>query len=168
MPHFAVDDLHDEQWLAKAQGAAARHRLQHLCVGDLPQGVLLDPGLGNIRAPRGNYTGVSWPSYNLVALLNRHYDCVGYSLLKVDDSIDGGQILTQGSYQLEPGEDYRTWPFVGHKAILRALPEIETALDRLAVARSFTPLPQAARQSQYYTWMRLSKYLRINKAYGAS
>jgi len=98
---------------------------------------------------------------SLWAMLKNETQYVGVTVLKIDNSIDGGSILFQKRYELSDDEGWKCWSFVGHKAIIDALPDIKNAFDNLYREKSFKPVDTTGRTDGLYTWMGFSQFIRL-------
>lgn len=119
------------------------------------------PILGTFMIHEGltpEYKGLHTP---LWALMKKEFNKIGYTVLKVNDKIDGGKILTQGTYSLRRNENYKAWSWVGHKAIISGMEDILRSFRELERMRYFIPLNITNRESGYYTWMQLSHFLKF-------
>ncbi len=90
---------------------------------------------------------------NLWALMKKDFNNIGYTLLKVTGQIDGGEILVQGKYTLGKDENFRSWSWISHNAIIEGMRDIMEALKQLEKNKTFTPSGGTVRMSKYYTWM---------------
>ncbi len=119
------------------------------------------PSLGTYIVHEGltpEYKGLHTP---LWALMKKEFQYVGYTVFKVNDEIDGGEVFAQETYQLQKSEGYRTWSWIGHNAIISGLGNIRQRFLDLEKKRSFVPLNTIGRKSGYYTWMGLTSFLRL-------
>jgi hypothetical protein len=97
----------------------------------------------------------------LWALMKKEFQHIGYTVLKANEKIDGGEILAQGIYSIQQGENYRTWSWIGHNAIISGLDDIRHCFRKLEKEKHFIPISMEGRKSGYYTWMGLSDFLRL-------
>ena len=161
IPCHSVGNIHSRKWLDFV--AASNPDIIFSVCGSVifrPE-LFTIPRLGTLVLHEGltpEYKGLHTP---LWALMNKEHEYLGYTLLKVDDSIDGGAVLSQGSYELAEGEGFRTWSLVAHKAILANLDHIATALSNLEAHGGFEPLDLTGRRHEYFTWMGLSDFVRL-------
>jgi len=160
-PCYIVKSLHSERWLQFTRqlrpdiifSTCGRVIFRHEFY-DIPR-------FGTFVLHEGitpEYKGLHTP---LWAMLRNELEFVGVSLLRVNGSIDGGDILIQERCVVEEDEDFRCWSYVGHKAIISGLPEVELALNRLFENGQFEPIPIESRQGKYFTWMRLTAFLKL-------
>ena len=159
IPSYIVPDVHDPKWLEITRNL--RPDIIFCVCGTviLKREFYSIPRYGTFVLHEGitpEYRGLHTP---LWALLRNEPEFLGYTLLRVNDSIDGGDILVQGGYDLTKEADFKQWSFVGHNGIIRGLPEIGSALDSLAERGTFDPVSQTGRKSNLFTWIRLSTFL---------
>jgi hypothetical protein len=161
IPSHSVNNIHARKWLDFVTEAKP-DIIFSVCGSVIFRPELYTiPRFGTLVLHEGltpEYKGLHTP---LWALMNKEHDYLGYTLLKVDDSIDGGAVLSQRSYELGSGESFRTWSLVAHKAILANLDHIAASLSRLEADGGFEPLDITGRRHQYFTWMGLSDFLRL-------
>ena len=164
VPSFNVRDVHSPEWLARTRELAP-DIVFSICGSVIFRNAFYSiPRMGTFVLHEGltpEYMGLHTP---LWALLKREPQYIGYTLLRVDDSIDGGEVLSQARYEVKPDEHVRHWSYVGHKAIVDNLPHIESALRHLETHRGFVPLDLGDRRNGYYSWMRLSEFVRHYRA----
>lgn len=155
-----VANVHSEKWIQFIKDQKP-DIIFSICCNVIFKKELLDiPRLGTYILHEGitpEYKGLHTPIW---ALMNNEPDGLGYSLIKANHEIDGGEILDQGGYQLKENEGIRTWSWVGHNALIEGMPNIEKALDKLAKDGDFTPISETERKDQYYSWVRLSTFLK--------
>lgn len=96
---------------------------------------------------------------SLWALMKKEFEYIGYTILKANDKIDGGEILMQTTYTPGPAEDYRSWSWIGHHAIISGVDDILFCFNELERERCFTPIDIKGRKSGYYTWMGISDFV---------
>lgn len=160
-PVYNVDSINDAQWVELCR------KLQPDIILATCSHVILKPALYNIP-PLGTFIiheGLT-PEYKGLhtatwTLMKKEFQYIGYTVFKVNGEIDGGEILIQDTYPLQPGEGYRTWSWIGHNAIISGVENIKRAFGELEKNKHFTPLNTSARKSGYYTWMGLSDFLRL-------
>ena len=161
VPSHSVGNIHSRKWLDFV-AALNPDIIFSVCGSVIFRPPLFTiPKLGTFVLHEGltpEYKGLHTP---LWALMNKEHDYLGYTLLKVDDSIDGGAVLSQGTYEPGEGEGYRTWSLVAHKAILANLDHIAAALASLEKNGGFEPLDLTGRRHEYFTWMGLSDFVRL-------
>lgn len=117
------------------------------------------PPLGTYIIHEGltpEYKGLHTP---LWALMRKEFQHIGYTVLKANEKIDGGEVLTQGTYPIQPNENYRAWSWIGHNAIISGLDDIRCCFRELEKKRHFTPISMEGRKNGYYTWMGLSNFV---------
>lgn len=118
-----------------------------------PLGMLIfHPGL----APE--YRGVHC---GLWAVANNDMERLGWSLLRIDEGVDTGPILAQGTAKTaDPSRE--SYQIMQHRAQLDGLPEVVATMERLA--RGERPLVDVTgRASHTYTHPGLSDYLRYRR-----
>ncbi len=60
---------------------------------------------------------------------------IGYTLLRLNEKLDGGQPIAQGTGKIHP-DLARYWGYAGHQALIDGLPDVARALDALEQNRS--------------------------------
>jgi folate-dependent phosphoribosylglycinamide formyltransferase PurN len=107
------------------------------------------------------YKGLHTP---LWAFLNKEYQYIGYTLIKVNERIDGGEIVSQNSYQLEIDEGLHCWSYVAHKAIIINLELMINDLSNyLNQYPNYKFVNQGDRKNGYFTWVGISDYIKKMK-----
>ena len=102
---------------------------------------------------RGLHT-IAW------AIMNNDYKYIGYSLFKVNDTIDAGDLVCTNSFTDARKFGFQ-WSFIGHAALLQGLPEIKRTLDNLFINdRIYNTLDSANTNLPLYSWVPFSRYLR--------
>jgi Methionyl-tRNA formyltransferase len=102
------------------------------------------------------YRGVYSPFW---ALVNEDYRNIGYTLLKVNDKLDAGDIYIQArALTLDPTRDWHT--YIGHKAILESLPEVEIFLEQLESGRA-RPIARPNAVDGFYSYPTATALLRL-------
>jgi hypothetical protein len=101
------------------------------------------------------YRGLYSPFW---ALHNLDFDRVGYSLLRMSDDLDAGDVYAQGRIagEFDPRRNYHL--YLGHKAIADSLPAVATFLAALEVGTA-RPLERAG-ESSYYSYPGLTDLVR--------
>jgi hypothetical protein len=103
-----------------------------------------------------DYRGLHSPFW---ALHNGDFDSVGYTLLRMNDELDGGEIYVQG--RLTGFDPHRDTPsYLGHKAIVESLPAVERFLGQLG-AGTATPIERSGAASSYYSYPGLTDLVRL-------
>ncbi len=160
-PTHSCDDIHAEHWLSTLRDLDP-DIVFTVCVRTIFRPQLFKvPRLGSFVLHEGitpEYRGLDTTAW---ALLRGQQEYVGYTLLKVDEGIDSGPILCQGTYP-----DAVTLGFhcslVGHMALLHGLPEIKNTLDDLyRKSGNFTEVSKVGRISRNHSWVPMSSYLRL-------
>ncbi|HTB05936.1 MAG TPA: formyltransferase family protein [Bacteroidia bacterium] len=158
-PIHQVDDINNKKWVAFCNSLSPDIILATCSHVIFKPELYNTPALGTFVIHEGltpEYRGLHTP---LWALMKKEFQYIGYTVIKVNDQIDGGEILTQGTYPLGEDECYRTWSWVGHNAIISGLENIRRSFKELEKKRCFQPLNTQNRKSSYYTWMRFSRFL---------
>jgi hypothetical protein len=102
------------------------------------------------------YRGVYSPFW---ALVNEDFGNIGYTLLKVNEKLDAGDIYLQARMlALEPTRDWHT--FIGHKAILESLPQVEIFLEQLENGRA-RPITRPNAVDRFYSYPTATALLRL-------
>ncbi len=158
-PGFDVDNIHSKEWLEHIRELKPDIVFSVCCT------VIFRPSLINIakygtfilhEGLTPEYKGLHTPIW---AMLNNEPEFLGYSVLKANKEIDGGEVLVQDGYQLADDEDVRCWSWVAHKAIIDGVPKIKAALESLESNGGFEPVATAGRKHGYYSRVPLSQYL---------
>ncbi len=101
------------------------------------------------------YRGLYSPFW---AVANADFDRIGYTLLRMNESYDAGEVFVQGRVKdVDPFRDYHA--FIGHKAIADSLPAVDTFLRELE-AGTARPIDRSGADSNYYTYPGLSDFVR--------
>ncbi|MFQ5922055.1 MAG: formyltransferase family protein [Anaerolineales bacterium] len=158
---YSCDNIHEARWLSRIRDLAP-HIILSVCTHTVFKPELFNiPKFGMFMLHEGltpEYRGLHTPAW---ALLRKETELIGYTLLKIDEGIDTGRILCQGSYPDADNYGF-CWSFIGHSALIHGLPQIKEALDGLYHQHGeFHEVSQANRNSSYYSWMALSDYLRF-------
>jgi hypothetical protein len=102
------------------------------------------------------YRGVYSPFW---ALLNEDYRNIGYTLLKVNNKLDAGDVYLQARMlALDPTRDWHT--YIGHKAILESLPQVERFLEQLENGRA-RPITRPNAVDRFYSYPTATALLRL-------
>jgi len=102
------------------------------------------------------YRGLHSPFW---ALHNLDFDSVGYTLLQMNDELDGGEIFAQGTIgEFDARRDTPT--YLGHKAILESLPSVERFLRDLESGTT-TRVDRSGADSCYYSYPGLTDLVRL-------
>jgi Formyl transferase len=101
------------------------------------------------------YRGLYSPFW---ALANGDFERIGYTLLRMNESYDAGEVFVQGrAVDIDPFTDYHS--YLGHKAIADSLPAVERFLGELEAGTART-LDRTGAESNYYTYPGLSDFIR--------
>jgi hypothetical protein len=92
------------------------------------------------------------------ALINKEYEYLGFSLIKANENIDGGEILVQGKYILKGIGDLRTWGWIAHNDLIEGMSEVIDRLESLVEVGNFTSIDIKGWGSHYFTWMTLGTF----------
>jgi hypothetical protein len=158
-PTYNVENIHDTEWLELVERQSPDIIFSVCCNVIFRPALYSIPRLGTFVLHEGltpEYKGLHTA---LWALMKGDYQKVGYTLLKVTDDIDGGDVLVQGTYKLQCGESWRTWGWVGHNALIEGLADIKKSLKQLERAQGFRPVEVANREAHVYTRMTLTEFL---------
>lgn len=116
------------------------------------------PRLGTFLWHEGvtpEYKGLQSPFW---AVHNLEFDRIGYTLLRMNDELDAGEIFVQGKAEgVDPIRHGHG--FMGHKAIADSLPAVEQFLSELESGTA-RPVDRADAQSGYYTYAGISDLIR--------
>jgi hypothetical protein len=86
------------------------------------------------------------------------FDRIGYTLLRMNDRLDAGEVFVQGrARDVDPRRHHHV--MLGHKAIWDSLPEVETFLRELE-AGTARPIDRTGARSASYTYPGLSDLVR--------
>jgi hypothetical protein len=92
------------------------------------------------------------------ALHNLDFECLGYTLLRMNDDYDDGDIFCQGKVaDIDPFRD--SYGYMGHKGIVDSLSQVELLL-RDHEAGTAKPITRSTSQTGYYTYPGLSDLIR--------
>lgn len=158
-PVYQVGNIHAQQWIELCNNLKPDIILATCSQVIFKPELYTIPSLGTYIIHEGltpEYKGLHTP---LWALMKREYQYIGYTILKANNKIDGGEILMQNTYSLGEGEDYRTWSWIGHHAIISGLNDILLCFNTLERERHFIPVNTKGRKSGFYTWMGLSDFI---------
>lgn len=101
------------------------------------------------------YRGLYSPFW---AVHNLDFDRIGYTLLRTDARLDGGEVFVQG--RATGVDPYRhRHGYLGHKAIADSLPEVARFLDDLEHGRA-RPIADREAEDGYYTYPGITDYIR--------
>jgi hypothetical protein len=160
-PVYKVDNINSRKW-TEFCGSLSPDIILATCSHIIFKPELYNtPALGTYVIHEGltpEYKGLHTP---LWALMKKEFQYIGYTVFKVNDKIDGGEILAQGTYPISECECYKKWSWIGHNAIISGLVNIRQSFKELEKKRYFVPVDTANRKSGYYTWMSLSSFIRL-------
>lgn len=159
-PSYDVDNIHSEKWLNYIKEQQPDIIFSVCCLVIFRPKLFNIPKIGTFVLHEGltpEYKGLHTPIW---AMLNNETEYLGYTMLQVNETIDGGDVVLQDGYELGEGEDVRCWSWVAHKAIIDGLPAMRKTLADLEKNRSFEPIPIEGRKHEYFTWVPLSQFLR--------
>lgn len=162
VPEYNVRNIHSDDWVAKIKEMDADIMFSVCGTVIFKPKVYELPRLGTFVLHEGltpEYKGLHTP---LWALMQGEPEFLGYTLLQVDRSIDGGKVLVQGVYSPPKDCGVRQWSFIAHHAIINGLNEMNESLLKLEEHRSFKPVEfgERIRCASTYTWMGLTNFLR--------
>jgi hypothetical protein len=160
-PIYQVNNINGEHWVELCNSLSPDIILATCSHVIFKPSFYKTPLLGTYVIHEGltpEYKGLHTP---LWALMKKEPQYVGYTVLKVNDKIDGGEILLQDTYSINKDENYRTWGWIGHNAIISGLENIKLAFRELEKKKCFIPVNKDTRKNGYYTWMGLSNFLRL-------
>ncbi len=92
------------------------------------------------------------------AIANGDDDKVGYTLLKANATVDGGDVYAQGATSLDPLSTPIT--YIGHWALFEGLNDVSQVLAALEEGTA-QPIDTSARQNGYYSYLPYSGWRRI-------
>jgi folate-dependent phosphoribosylglycinamide formyltransferase PurN len=95
------------------------------------------------------------------ATLNRDWETIGWSLLRVDKGVDTGPLLAQGRCEADPRRESHI--VMQHRAHLEGIPAVVETLRALAAAEE-PRVETGGRRSRFYTQPGLTDYLRLRRA----
>ncbi len=131
------------------------------CISQLiPAKICALPRLGLYIYHEGltpEYKGMHTPFW---AIANGDDDKVGYTLLKADDTFDGGEVYVQGATSVDPLAT--SLGYTGHWALAEGFPKIGAFLQELEVGRA-QPIDTTGRRDGYYSYFPYSRYKAIQK-----
>ena len=158
-PTYDVDKIHSKKWLDYIEEQQPDIIFSVCCKVIFRPKLFNIPRLGTFVLHEGltpEYKGLHTPIW---ALLNKEPEYVGYTMLRVNEGIDDGEVIIQDGYELKEGEDVRCWSWVGHKAIIDGMDDMRNKLAEIDEKGSFEPLSIEGRKHGYYTWVPLSQFL---------
>ncbi len=130
VPYYAYEDLNSPEaleTLRELQPAV----VFAVCISQyLKKAYMQVPRYGTVLYHEGltpEYKGLHtafWANYN------GEPDRIGYTLLRLNEQIDGGQPIAQGVGDIKP-DMAPYWVCAGHKALMDGLPDVKLALDAL-------------------------------------
>ncbi|HTA83541.1 MAG TPA: formyltransferase family protein [Bacteroidia bacterium] len=157
-PEYIAENIHEEKQLEIIRQIKPDIIFSVCCSVIFKKQLYQIPSLGTYVLHEGvtpEYRGLH---NNLWAIMKKEYQFIGYTVLKAGNEIDGGEILVQGKYNLGENENFRTWGWVGHNAIIEGMENIKMALKQLEQNSFFIPVENKNRESNYYTWMGISDF----------
>lgn len=125
----------------------------------LPGKLINAPKYGSFLWHEGitpEYRGVYSPFW---ALLNKDYENLGYTLLKMNAKLDAGDVFVQGRVEgINPKKDWHS--YIGHKAIIDSLPQVKEFLVELEANRH-KPVSRVGAVDGYYSYPTASALIKI-------
>jgi hypothetical protein len=101
------------------------------------------------------YKGLYSPFW---AVHNLDFDRIGYSVLRMSDQIDAGDVYAQGpALDVDPYQHNHA--FIGHKSIFDSLPDVERLLSQLETGEA-KPIVRADAVPNYYSYPGITDYIR--------
>ncbi len=92
---------------------------------------------------------------------NGDFDNLGYTVLRMNDELDGGEIFVQGKAQdIDPRK--HQFGYIGHKAIYDSLPAVKEFIRSLEKGEE-KPIKRESAESGVYTYPGIFDYLRQKK-----
>lgn len=133
-----------------------------MCINEFFQKKIREiPRLGTFLWHEGivpEYKGLYSPFW---AVHNREPQMLGYTVLRMNDRYDEGEVYAQGVVNgVNPRVDSPS--FIGHKAILDSLPSVKKMFDELENGTAKT-ISTAGRNSMSYTYPGLTDWMRFRK-----
>jgi folate-dependent phosphoribosylglycinamide formyltransferase PurN len=157
--HSHVENINSEEWINHAKNLNPDIIFSVCGTVLFKKKFYTIPKLGTWVLHEGltpEYKGLHTP---LWAFLNNEPQFQGYTLLKVDDTIDGGLIVSQNNYDPQPFESWKTWSFTGHIAIISNMDKIMQDIRAFEVDQKFI-VSDPSRKKGYYTWAGLSDVIK--------
>jgi len=106
------------------------------------------------------YRGFHSPLYTIV---NGELDKLGYSLIKMDAGFDTGPVILQGRVRdADPSSE--PYAYVGHKAILDGLPDVERVIADLDAGRPLPTVDKEGAPSRLYTRPGITDLIKYRRA----
>ncbi|MCX6245173.1 MAG: formyltransferase family protein [Bacteroidetes bacterium] len=158
-PSYTVENIHDAGWINFIKQSSPDIIFSLCCSVIFKPDLTSIPKYGTFILHEGLTPEYKGLHTTLWALLKKDYKSVGYTLFKANNDIDGGEILVQETYTRKYGEDYRTWSWISHNALIEGLDNIKRSLKNLEKNGNFEPIEKGSRESGVYTWMTLTKFL---------
>lgn len=130
LPYYEFDDLNSTAALSVLKKinpdvVFAVCISQYLC-----DKYMIIPKFGTLLYHEGltpEYKGLHtafWANYN------HESHMIGYTLMRMNEKLDGGQVLAQGLGKIDPALAH-WWGYAGHKALIDGLPDVSRALKSL-------------------------------------
>ena len=92
------------------------------------------------------------------AIHNLDFERIGYTLLRMNDEYDSGEVFVQGRTQdIDPFR--HNHPYIGHKAVIDSLPAVERFLIELEEGKA-RPIDRSDAVPHYYTYPGISDLIR--------
>lgn len=159
IPQIEVDDIRSDA-LHSRIAAEQLDAAFSMCIDQfLPRRLVETPRLGTFLWHEGitpEYRGVHSPFW---ALARGDHERLGYTLLRMNQVLDAGPIYVQGrARDVDPHRDWHG--FIGHKAILDSLPEVERLLVELEAGRA-RPIERPGAVDGYWSYPRAGALARI-------
>lgn len=158
-PNFLSDNLNDKlttDFIASCKPDI----IFAMCINDYFGSNLLNiPKLGVFLWHEGitpEYRGLYSPFW---AIHNLDFNNIGYTLLRMNQKIDGGEIFVQGKAK-DVNPFKQTHSYIGHKAIWDSLEEVEQFLINLENGNARSVDREKA-VDNYYSYPGLSDYIRM-------
>src|SRR5262245_63570255 len=122
-----------------------------------PRPLIDAPRLGSFLWHEGftpEYRG-AYPAF--WTLVNQDYERLGYTLLRMNEKLDAGEVFVQGRVRCcDPRRDWHS--YLGHKSIVDSLPEVERFLIALEEGRA-RPIARGDARDGYYSYPTATAFL---------
>jgi methionyl-tRNA formyltransferase len=160
-PECVADNIHDAEYVEIIKELKPDIIFSVCCSVFFKPELYEIPSLGTYVLHEGMAPQYKGLHNNLWALMKKDYRHIGYSVIKINKQIDAGEILISGKYVLGNNENYRTWGWVSHNAIIEGMADIKLALRQLEKNKQFVPVVNEEGESNYYTWIGFTDFVKL-------
>jgi Formyl transferase len=154
-----TDDIKSKDLLRSVEEANLDAMFAMCIDAYLPSNLIDTPRLGTFLWHEGitpDYRGVYSPFW---ALVNKDYDNLGYTLLRMNSKLDAGEVYVQGKAEdIDLVNDWHS--YIGHKAVLDSLPKVESFLKDLN-ENKHRPIDRSNAKDGYYSYPTASSLIKL-------